>query len=210
MKLSPTRATHFHTLRSKLTASAILALLVLAGSPAAAQACSYSEAEPVFSGWGDHHAYALAPDGGFEGGGAGWSLRNGAAAVPGNESYYLNESTDSRSLTLPTGSIAVSPPICMSLDTPTFRMIARNSGDPTSRLGVEAVYKLLGLVQTKTVSSVSAGAAWAPTQQMSTVLTLSTVVGTLTPSSIQIRIFPLDNRGSWQVDDLYVDPFARR
>jgi hypothetical protein len=209
VKLSPTHP-QFQSLRSKLIASAMLALLALAGSAAAAQACSYSGARPVFSGWGDSHAYVLAPDGGFEGGGAGWSLRNGAATVTGNESYYLNESTDSRSLALPTGSTAVSPPICMSLDTPIFRMVARNSADPTSRLGVEAVYKLLGLVQTKTVSRVTAGAEWAPTQQMSTVLTLSTVVGTLIPSSIQIRIFPLDNRGSWQVDDLYIDPFARR
>jgi hypothetical protein len=44
---------------------------------------------------------------------------------------------------------------------------------------------------------------------MSTVLTLSTVVGTLVPSAIRIRITPLDAGGRWQVDDLYVDPFAR-
>jgi hypothetical protein len=31
----------------------------------------------------------------------------------------------------------------------------------------------------------------------------------VTPSSIQVRITPLDELGKWQVDDFYVDPFAR-
>jgi hypothetical protein len=98
----------------------------------------------------------------------------------------------------------------MAIDTPIIRMFVRNAGDPSSRLRVEAVYKLLGLVRTRAVSTVSAGSTWFPTQQMSTVLSLSTIVGTLIPSSIQVRITPLDTAGYWQVDDLYVDPFSRR
>jgi hypothetical protein len=190
-----------------LVAIALLATAAFAGS---AQACSYTGAEPVFSQWGDRHNYVLAPDGGFENGGSSWSLSGGARVVDGNESFQLNGAADARSLAVPAGGAAVSPPICMSLDTPIYRMFARNTGDPSSRLRVEAVYKLLGLVRTKAVSTVSAGQAWAPTQQMSTVLTLSTIVGTLIPSSIQIRIVPLDSKGSWQVDDLYIDPFSRR
>lgn len=197
-------------IRAKLACAVTLALAALTISAGSAQACSYSGGKQVFAPWGDSKHYVLAPDGGFEAGASGWSLNGGAAAVAGNESHYLNGPTDSRSLSLPAGSSAGSPPICMSLDTPIFRMVARNSGDPTARLRVEAVYKLLGLVRTKTVSSVAAGPAWAPTQQMSTVLTLSTIVGTLIPSSIQIRIAPLDSKGKWQVDDLYVDPYARR
>lgn len=194
----------------KVMGIVVVALLALTAFAGSAQACSYTGAEQVFAPWGDRHSYVLAPDGGFEAGGSGWSLSGGASVVAGNESYYLNDAADSRSLSLPAGSSAVSPPICMSLDTPIFRLLARNGGNPTSRLRVEAVYKLLGLVRTKTVSGVAAGASWAPTQQMSTVLTLSTIVGTLIPSAIQIRITPLDDRGAWQVDDLYVDPFSRR
>jgi hypothetical protein len=197
-------------IRSKLAVAAAAALMALAVSAGSAQACSYSGAKQAFAAWGDGHNYVLAPDGGFEAGASGWSLSGGAATVAGNESYYLNGAADSRSLSLPAGSSASSPSICMSLDTPIFRMMARNSGDPASRLRVEAVYKLLGLVRTKTVSNVAAGPAWAPTQQMSTVLTLATIVGTLIPSSIQIRIYPLDSKGTWQVDDLYIDPYARR
>lgn len=191
-----------------VTATAIIGMAVFAGSASAAS-CGYTGAKQVFAPWGDQHAYVLAPDGGFEVGGAGWALSRGAAVVAGNESYYLNATTDSRSLSLPTGSSAASPPICMSLDTPIFRLVARNTGDPSSRLKVEAIYSLLGLVRTNIVNTVTAGPNWAPAQQMSPVLGLSTIIGTLIPSAIQIRITPLDNKGQWQVDDLFVDPFAR-
>lgn len=189
-----------------LLTTALLALVVFAGS---AQACSYPEAKAVFSPWGDQHNYALAPDGGFEAGGSGWQLNRGATVVDGNESFYLNGGGDSKSLALPAGSSAVSPPVCMAIDTPSFRLVARNDGDPSSQLRVEAVYKLLGLVRTRTAGTLRANSDWAPTQSVSTVLTLSTLVGTLIPSAIEIRFTPLDSKGQWQVDDVYIDPFRR-
>jgi hypothetical protein len=195
--------------RAGFAAAVLAAMLVLGLGAAGAQACSYPDAQPVFAPWGDQHDYALAPEGGFESGGAGWDLRGGAAVVSGNETYQLHGATDSSSLALPAGSSAGSPPICMSIDTPLFRFVARNTGDPSSRLRVEAVYKLLGLVRTNVVNTISAGPSWEPSKQMSTVLGLSTIVGTILPSSIQIRITPADSSGQWQVDDLYVDPFAR-
>lgn len=189
-----------------LLATALLALAVFAGS---AQACSYTGAQQVFSPWGDQRYYVLAPDGGFEDRGSGWTLNRGAKVVGGNEIYYLNDPADTKSLALPAGSSAVSPPICMQIDTPSFRLVARNGGDPSSRLRVEAVYKLLGLIQTKTVGTLRAGSTWAPTQSVSTVLTLSTIIGTLTPSAVEIRFTPLDSTGRWQIDDLFIDPFRR-
>ena len=196
----------------KLLTAMVVALVAMAFSSAAAQAatCPYYGAEQVFKPWGDSHNYVLAPDGGFEAGGAGWSLSGGATTVAGNESFYLNDAADSRSLSLPNGSSAVSPPICMSIDTPIFRLLARNTGDPTAGLRVEATYPLLGLIRTKTVSTVKAGPNWAPSQQLSTVLSLSTIVGTVIPSAIQIRVTPVGSGGQWQIDDLYIDPFARR
>jgi len=185
--------------------------MLLAVGASSAQACTYSGAKQVFSPWQDSHNYVLAPDGGFESGAAGWTLRGGAGAVAGNESFYIHGSADRSSLALPNGSSATSPPICVALDTPAFRLMARNTGDPSSRLLVTASYKLLGIsaVQTKVLNTVQGGKSWAPAQSMSVVLGLSTIVGTLIPSSIQIRITPLDSRGNWQVDDLYIDPFAR-
>jgi hypothetical protein len=193
----------------KLIAIATAVLAISATWAGAAQACSYTGAEQVFKPWGDQHSYVLAPDGGFEAGGQGWYLGGGAKTVAGNEAFYLNGAADSRSLSLPAGSTVTSPPICMSIDTPVFRLLARNSGDPSSGLKVEATYALLGLVRTKTVSTVYGNSSWAPSQQLSTVLSLSTVVGTVIPSAIQIRITPVGSGGNWQVDDVYIDPFAR-
>jgi hypothetical protein len=194
--------------RAKLAGVAATAMVAFAAFAGSAQACSYPGAEQVFKPWGDQNSYVLAPDGGFESGAAGWSLSGGAGVVAGNESYNLNDAGDSSSLSLPSGSSAASPPVCMSLDTPVFRFFARNTGDPSSRLRVDATYKLLGLVQTKVGATITGGSKWAPSQQVSTVLGLSTIVGTLIPSAVQVRFTPLDSKGKWQVDDFYVDPFA--
>jgi hypothetical protein len=189
--------------------TALVALIAFAGTAQAAS-CPSAGAKQAFSQWGDQRNYVLAPDGGFEAAAQGWDLDGGAMTVAGNEPYYLNEAGDDTSLSLPAGSSAGSPPVCMAIDTPVFRMMARNTGDPTSKLRVTASYRLLGLLRTQTVGTVTAGSAWAPTAPQSTVLTLSTIVGTLIPSAIEIRVTPLDARGNWQVDDLYIDPFARR
>jgi hypothetical protein len=206
MRIRPRRMSIAST---KLAAIALTALLAMAAFSAVAQACSYPEGKTTFSRWGDLHSYVLAPNGGFEAGDTGWSLQGGAKVVQGNESFYLNSSSDSHSLSLPAGSRATSPPICMALETPIFRFLARNGGEPTSKLSVEAVYSVDGLLQTKVLNTVTAPSSWSATQEMSTVLTLSTVLGTLTPSSIQVQITPLDVNGKWRIDDLYVDPFAR-
>lgn len=191
-------------------AAVLAALMALAAASAgAAQACSYSGGEQVFGHWGDRHDYVLAPEGGFEAGGAGWALARGAGIVDENESYFLNGTSDSHSLAVPYGGEAVSPPICVNLATPVFRLVARNSGNSWARLRVEARYMLLGLIRTTVVSSFRGGSAWAPSPTMSPLLGLSTIVGTLIPSSIQIRITSPEPGADWQVDDLYIDPFAR-
>lgn len=195
--------------RIKLAGAVAIALVAMAAASPSAQACSYSGAKEVFSPWGDQRSYVLAPDGGYEAGGSGWSLKSGATVGAGNESYFLNAAGDSRSLSLPAGSSASSPPVCMAIDTPSFRLMATNTGDPSSRLRVEAIYPLLGLIRTNVITNLTAGSSWAPTQSVSTVLGLSTIVGTLIPSAIQIRLTPLDSTGNWQVDDLYIDPFSR-
>jgi hypothetical protein len=198
-------------MKSRLVFAMLMALVATIAFASSAQAaCSTAGAKKAFSQWGDQRDYVLAPDGGFEAGAQGWDLDGGAKPVAGNESYYLNSASDDTSLSLPAGSSAGSPPVCMSIDTPVFRMVARNTGDPTSKLRVTASYKLLGLLRTQTLGTVTAGSAWTPTAPQSTVLTLSTIIGTLIPSAIEIRVTPLDSKGNWQVDDLYIDPFARR
>lgn len=195
----------------KVIAVLAAAFVIVGVFAASAQACSYSGARQVFKPWGDQHEYVLAPNGGFESGASGWSLAGGASLVAENETFHLNAGSDGQSLSLPAGSSAVSAPLCMSINTPVFRLLARNSGDPSSTLRVEATYNVLGLglLHTTVSNSVSAGQDWVPTQEMSPFLGLSTVLGTLVPTYIQVRITPVGPGGAWQVDDLFVDPFSR-
>lgn len=97
----------------------MVALIAFAGSAQAA--CSTAGAKKAFGQWGDQRNYVLAPDGGFESGAQGWDLDHGATPVAGNESFYLNSADDDTSLSLPAGSSAGSPPVCMDIGTPSFR-----------------------------------------------------------------------------------------
>ncbi|HEU4707389.1 MAG TPA: hypothetical protein VFS64_09385 [Solirubrobacterales bacterium] len=182
-----------------VAASALLATAFFAAS---AQACAYEKGEEVFSPWHDPRSYVLGPDGGFEAGGTGWSLEEGASVGAGNESAFLNGAGDTQSLSLPEGSSATSPVICFSRETPFFRAMATNGGEPGSRLRVDFVYPELDVTHTRTVGG--SRDEWAPTQPLAASFGLATVAGT---ESVQLRLTAVS--GDWQVDDVYVDPFAR-
>lgn len=171
-----------------LVASALLATVFFAGS---AQACSYPQGDQVFSEWGDPRSYVLAPDGDFAGGGDGWTLE-GDAAVSGE------------ALSLPAGSSAVSPSICISKDTPFLRSMARDSGVPGAKLQVEIVYEELDASRSRVVAR-DKQEDWDPTQPLGQNFGLATLGGS--DSSVRVRFTAIG--GDWKVDDFYVDPFAR-
>lgn len=70
---------------------------------------------------GDTSDYSLGPDGGFEDGGAGWRLTNGARVIRGNET--LGVTGGSKSLQMPLGSSALSPEFCVDESHPHFRFV---------------------------------------------------------------------------------------
>lgn len=172
----------------KVATSALLATAFFAAS---AHACSYPAGEQVFSAWGDPRAYVLAPDGDFAAGGAGWTLEDGAAVTSG-------------SLSLPAGSSALSPSLCISKETPFFRTMARDSGVAGSRLQVEILYEGLETARNRVVGGDHQG-DWDPTQPVAQNYGLATLGDD--DSSVQVRITAVG--GTWKLDDFYIDPFAR-
>jgi hypothetical protein len=172
-----------------LAASALVGTALFA---APASACSYPVGDQVFSDWGDPRSYVLVPGGDFVAGGAGWTLEGDAAVVAG-------------SLSLPAGSAAVSPSLCVSKETPFFRSMARDSGVAGSRLEVEILYDELEAVRSRVVGS-DRQADWDPTQPLAQSFGLATLGDA--DSSVRIRIAAVG--GGWKIDDFYVDPFARR
>ena len=174
---------------------------------ASATDCNDNRLVQPFRQFGDRANYRLLPGGTFEGSMAGWQLSGGAKVVAGNESYRVNGAADGKSLVLPFGSRAVSPVTCVGIGEPTLRLFAkRNSGLLTTLLVEVQVETSLGLSAWLPVLPGDAGgSSWHPTLGMPLLVNLLPLLpNDRTP--VRFRFSPL-LLGSWQIDDVYVDPW---
>lgn len=184
-----------------MTAAAVVGV----ASPAQAAADPASSCPTVvlsnpFLPWNDASNYVLAPDGGLEAGGAGWTLTGGAAVAAGNETSYVHGKKDSRSLSIPAGGSATTATFCLDQNYPTMRFFV--AGSSTAKLSVDVLYTdASGKTGWHPLGKVVPGSAWAP----SPILKLADK--TQQPTA-QFR-FSAEN-GKVQVDDVYIDPFIRR
>ena len=211
MRPLPSRATAL----GLLVLTAAVAALGATAAPAQAAlglACPTPTSQ-AFAPWNDFANYAYAPNGGFESGSSGWSLAGGAKVVAGNSSLFTHGAGERYSLSLPAGSSATSPPMCISLFSSKMRFFAANLGSSSSKLKVQVIYSggvggLLSLI-TKTLKLsdfgyVTAGPTWQPSQAIGM---LSGTLPLLT-QSVQFRFVPADRSGAWLVDDVYLDPLV--
>ena len=154
----------------------------------------------VFKPWADSSYYMLTPGGSFESGAPSWSLSGGAKIVAGNESFFLNAKTDSKSLYMPAGSTATTPTMCFAAGDWHMRFVGKGTG----RVRVTVmVPSLLGLVSVLDGGTVRPGSTWAPSPKVS--LLLTNVGGLLTTKAIALRFTAMDSAS--QIDDVYLDPF---
>jgi len=166
----------------------------------------------VFAPWQDAAEYLLAPNGSFELGTTGWSLTGGAAVVSGNEPFYP---TGTHSLSLPSGSSAMSPTVCLGTKQLYIRMFGKDLGGTDSGLRVRVYwYGLLNqLLGTSDFAVFPGGGNWAPTSQVQSsggLLAPLPVVALVSSSSARIQITPLGSGSHWQIDDVYIDPSVMR
>jgi hypothetical protein len=185
--------------------AAALAATALAGTAAAqpsALSCSGQSLVQPFLPWLDPAHYVLLPNGALESS-SGWKLRNGAKLTAGNEPFHVNTAKDATSLTLPAGSSAISPPMCVTLLHPDLRFFAVNTGSLLSPLEVDVITTIGGLQVTTPAGLVVAGGTWQPTLPLPF---LSNLLAPVT-GSVSFRFTPLRGGGRWQVDDVYLDPY---
>jgi hypothetical protein len=196
-------------LRSAMTAVVSTIALGALGAPVAQASCGPETTSHPFSQWGDSLGYVLVPGGSFEAGADEWTLDGGAAVVDGNESFNVNSDQDSQSLSLPTGSSATSPEICTSIDRPIFRFFARNTGSRRSNLRIDVVYPgPLGDIRLVHLGLLSSS-SWSPSLPMPVIANyLSALPGA--SQTMAFRFTPTGSSGEWSIDDVYVDPAARR
>ena len=159
-----------------------------------------------FAQFGDYRYYTFGTNGGLENGATGWSL-SGARVVSGNESFHAHSQSDDYSLSLPAGSTAYTPKLCMGTTSTVMRYFVKGSGDGSVR--VEVVLRgllgqVLGVFQVSRISTGSSS-SW---QAGPPVLNLDSLLGLLGVSSVQLKFTTLS--GTAQIDDVYVDPWASR
>lgn len=172
-------------------------------------ACGEQLFEQPFLHWLDPSNYVLAPDGAMEGGASGWTLSGGARVVAGSESFGVHGRADGLALSLPSGSSALTPELCIGVDAPVARFFVLDSGSLLSTLKVEVVSRnLLGLRTTTRVALLTGTPVWQPTLPLAflTNVTSLEVLANQT-TRVSFRFTPLGASSGWKIDDLYVDPF---
>lgn len=207
--------------RSFRTGAAVLvALVAFAASAATANAgvlvasapsCADQALSKTFLPWLDLADYTALPGGDFETGAGGWSTTGGAAIASGNEPWRVGGSNDSKSLSLPAGSSATSPAMCVGITHPTIRFFAkRSSGGWVSLASVQV--DVLFETSTGDVVSLPIGSAtndgsWQPTLPMVVVANLLPLL----PDEMTPVAFRFTAQGAdFSVDDVWVDPYSRR
>ena len=199
--------------RNALAVIAATAGALFAGtapSPAATttpSVCVTPSFSQIFLPWKDNALYTLSPGGSFETGATGWTL-TGARTVPGNESFYVGGTSHRTSLSLTAGTSAVSAPMCIDRTYPSFRFFARNAGASSSELRVDVLWQESGVTRSSRAQlDRKAGTAWAPVKSL---MLPSGALSTGRLEPVRFRFTAVGAGGSWQIDDLYVDPYMRR
>jgi hypothetical protein len=187
----------------RIAALTCAAVFVSSGAALAAQ-CPTQTSKQEFARWGDSASYFLVPGGSFEGTPAqvGWTLSN-ATLTAGNEPYHLNAATDSQSLRIDGGGSATSPVFCADSSMPSLRFFVRQPA-AGSDLKVQGVVQTPRGPFTFTVADLGSGvlSAWTPVQV--------NVPTSRIPRGLSVAAalrFVVPGSGSWQLDDVYVDPY---
>lgn len=191
-------------------AASLFALMVAASPAAADTGCPTVPTSPVFATFGDLASYTPLQGGTFEGDMSGWSL-NGASVVSGNEPFYVNSASDSQSLSIGsfgTRSSATSPSFCVSSVMPTYRFFAENvSGSLNATLTASVIYS--GVNGNSSIAPAPVTVTGVPgVWQLTAPLTLGSTMNNGQTVSAQL-VFTASPGSRWQIDDVYIDPYAR-
>jgi hypothetical protein len=165
--------------------------------------------EQVFAPWGDSRSYYLAPNGGLESGSNGWSLSGSASVGGGNQPFFKS---GSHSLSLPSGSRAVSPATCIGPYALSLRMFGSDAGGRDGGVHVRVLWygllnKLLGATDYATFAP---GGSWSPTDSVNSSGGFNLLLPLLGSTSARIELTPIGSGSAWKIDDVYVDPWASR
>ncbi len=154
---------------SAIASAALLGAAIVAPVAQAAPCDGVGMQQP-FLDWHDSASYVLVDGGDFESPAADWTLEGGAATTAGGNPFRPDSSATA--LSLPAGSTATSPPICVAKGNPTARLFARSLDASKARQpGLRAEVLYLNddgdVRKVKKAGKLSPRAEWGPTRKFS-------------------------------------------
>jgi len=186
-----------------VAAAGLLVPAAAAGSSSYSLLPSCGAKSYPFKPWNDPDAYCAFPNLGFENGSTAWTLKGNTSIVATNEPWHVS-GPGTHALQLGPGASAASSSLPVSLLDPWVRFFAHSAG-ANGPLQAQVVFhgalgNVTGLLN---VGSLSTGSysSWQPTQRVSSILALP-----LFTTSAQVIVTSQATSGSWQVDDVYLDP----
>jgi hypothetical protein len=168
--------------------------------------CGDYTASQVFLPWADVANYTLAPGGDFENGNYGWT-GDATRVTTDNEPFNIGSASDHSSLSIASGGVATSPALCVGLGEPDARVFFKQtSGSSFAGLRVEALFDdAYGNTHSVSMGVLGGSRAWTLSPQMMIVANLLPLLDNGTPVAFRFSAIG----GTFQIDDLYVDPWHR-
>lgn len=191
--------------RIRLAAAVALvstAIVVGAASPASALDCASRTLATPFTQWGDRSLYFAAAT--FESGTDSWRLRNGAL-VSSSQNQLARRSGHALGLGLPAGSTATSPAWCVFTFEPTLRFFY-SAPSKGAQLRVDTWVRTSNGVVTNSVVIKAPATGW----QVSPIIALPDMHNSNGQQSFRVTMTPIGTSGTWQVDDVMIDPWISR
>ena len=207
----------------------VFSIALLAPAVSQAAPCDGIGAEQPFLDWHDSASYVLVSGGDFESAADGWTLTGGAAVTP--EGNPFRPASSANSLSLPAGASATTPATCVAKGDPVARIFNRTvtSGERgPNTLKTEVLYlDSTGAVRkVKKAGKLHESEAWKPSRRFSLAQGQfnqaakppvdhgqgnggSAEPKPLRTAQIQLRFTALAG-SEWLIDDVFIDPHARR
>jgi hypothetical protein len=194
-----------------MLASTGVAAAATGATPSTHNRCATQSLSQPFASLGDNNQYFLLPGGNFDNAtDAGWHFI-GASVSSDGAPLNLGGSNDTTSLTIPAPGVAISPTFCLDSSMPDFRFMVRQVA-PGSDLKVylhldSGAHDLLGQ-RVDTIVSLGDGSSstWTLTDPLALASALRIPKGQ--SAQAQLVFAAVGRQGSWQIDDVYVDPWS--
>ncbi len=186
----------------------VLAETVHPDTSAAGQAtCTAPQLFNPLTAFKDRRDYFVAPAGDFEDPTLpGWQLTGGAGVTSGNSTHAV---TGAKSLSLPPGSSATTPEMCVDLTYPTFRFFATQPApDTDTELAIDVIYPALDKNNVREAETIKLKArdGWALSDDIKLEPQRLGKKSGWRKIAIRFRVEPGKKPATYQVDDLLIDP----